>query len=82
MITLTASVNEPFPGVYRSSYACDGPGAAYCRAMGLTVLLLISELDEELFEELARLLDTIDSPERAASAPGRQLGIQLRRNLA
>lgn len=71
MITLTASVHEIFPGVFRSYYGCEGPDAAYCRAMGLTVLMLIADLDQEQFEEVTQLLDTIDSPERAACDPGR-----------
>lgn len=71
MITLTASVFEPAPGIFRSYYACSGPDENYCRAMNLTVLLLISELEQDLLEEVASLLDTMDDPRREASDAGR-----------
>jgi hypothetical protein len=70
MFTLTASVFEPAPGLFRSYYSCAGPDENYCRAMNLTVLLLISELDQELLEEVARLLDTMDDQGRQASDTG------------
>lgn len=38
--------------------------------MNLTVLLLISELDQKLLEEVARLLDTLDDSVREASDTG------------
>lgn len=66
-IKLTASVIETAPGVFLTCYGCEGEDAAYCRAMSLTVLLLISELDQELFDEVAQLLDSIDCPGRTAS---------------
>ncbi|MGH8038456.1 MAG: hypothetical protein ACREPD_11985 [Stenotrophomonas sp.] len=70
MTTLIASVYEPAPGSFRSVYYCVGPDESYCRAVNLTVLMLISDLDQELFEEVAQLLGTMDDPGREASVTG------------
>lgn len=70
MTTLIASVQETAPGVYLSYYGCVGADENYCRAMSLTVLLLMSELDQELLEVVARLLDTMDDPGREVSDSG------------
>ncbi|WP_315386074.1 hypothetical protein [uncultured Stenotrophomonas sp.] len=70
MIKFIASVYEHSPGYFRSTYYCVGPDDTYCRAVNLTVLSLITELDQELLDEVGYLLDTMEDPGREPSGTG------------
>lgn len=70
MNTLIASVYEHAPGYFRSTYYCVGPNESYCREVNLTVLSLITELDQAQLEEVAQLLSSMDDPGREVSDTG------------